>query len=391
MIFQEPMTSLNPLMTIGRQIVETDAGNISTSRRSKRRSGRSNCWPASASPIRSADLGQYPHEFSGGMRQRAMIAIALACDPKIIIADEPTTALDVTIQAQILDLLRGLVDRLGLGLVLITHNLGLVARYADRVNVMYAGRIVESGTTQQVLRQPRQPLHRRPDRRRCRISTGRDSRQPAYGSPASRPALRSCRRAALSGRAVWLRRPPARRMRRRQDGRRPLLRMRQPGSQRRRRRSAALIVSPAATRTIAAPVLSVRGLTKEFDARQRHVSRQYAALHGIDFDVSPAGEHARASWANPAAARRRSRERCCRLEQATSGSATSGGRDILALSEAPKSMRQFARTSRWSIQDPYGVAQSAPTASAAPLERAAFGPRHLPQHGGRPTACRRTA
>ena len=100
-------------------------------------------------------LRQYPHQFSGGMRQRAMIAIALSCNPKLIIADEPTTALDVTIQAQILDLLRSLVDETGIGLVLITHNLGLVARYADRVNVMYAGRIVETGATAEVLASPR--------------------------------------------------------------------------------------------------------------------------------------------------------------------------------------------------------------------------------------------
>jgi peptide/nickel transport system ATP-binding protein/oligopeptide transport system ATP-binding protein len=102
-------------------------------------------------------LRQYPHHFSGGMRQRVMIAVALSCDPKLIIADEPTTALDVTIQAQILQLMKDLTHRLGVALVIITHNLGAVARYADRVNVMYAGKFVESGTTDQVFARPRHP------------------------------------------------------------------------------------------------------------------------------------------------------------------------------------------------------------------------------------------
>ncbi|MFQ5973378.1 MAG: ABC transporter ATP-binding protein, partial [Alphaproteobacteria bacterium] len=102
-------------------------------------------------------LKQYPHHFSGGMRQRVMIAAALSCQPKLIIADEPTTALDVTIQAQILELMKDLTNRLGAALIVITHNLGVVARYADRVNVMYAGRIVETGATAQIYGQPRHP------------------------------------------------------------------------------------------------------------------------------------------------------------------------------------------------------------------------------------------
>src|SRR6202521_1414692 len=144
MIFQEPMTSLNPVLTIGRQITET----LEQHRRADRAAARRRAVEllglvGIADPARR--LEQYPHQLSGGMRQRVMIAIALACDPKLVIADEPTTALDVTIQAQILELMSGLTRRLNVALIIITHNLGVVARYAKRVNVMYAGAIVESG------------------------------------------------------------------------------------------------------------------------------------------------------------------------------------------------------------------------------------------------------
>ncbi|MGJ7037476.1 peptide/nickel transport system ATP-binding protein [Shinella sp. BE166] len=154
MVFQEPMTSLNPLMTVGRQIMEPMLEHLDIDRAAARERAIDLLKRVGVTdPERRMD--QYPHEFSGGMRQRVVIAIALSCNPKVIIADEPTTALDVTIQAQILDLLRALVKETGVGLVLITHNLALVARYADRVNVMYGGRIIESGTVEDVLRQPR--------------------------------------------------------------------------------------------------------------------------------------------------------------------------------------------------------------------------------------------
>ncbi len=154
MVFQEPMTSLNPLMTVGRQIMEPMLEHLDIDRAAARERAIDLLKRVGVTdPERRMD--QYPHEFSGGMRQRVVIAIALSCNPKVIIADEPTTALDVTIQAQILDLLRSLVKETGVGLVLITHNLALVARYADRVNVMYGGRIIESGTVEDVLRQPR--------------------------------------------------------------------------------------------------------------------------------------------------------------------------------------------------------------------------------------------
>jgi oligopeptide/dipeptide ABC transporter ATP-binding protein len=156
MVFQEPMTSLNPVLTIGRQITETleqhrGADRAAAHKRAVELLG----LVGIADPVRR--LKQYPHQLSGGMRQRVMIAIAVACDPKLIIADEPTTALDVTIQAQILELMSGLTRRLGVALIIITHNLGVVARYAKRVNVMYAGRIVESGPAAAIYHEPRHP------------------------------------------------------------------------------------------------------------------------------------------------------------------------------------------------------------------------------------------
>ena len=156
MVFQEPMTSLNPVLTIGRQITET----LEQHRRADRAAAHRRAVEmlglvGIADPLRR--LKQYPHQLSGGMRQRVMIAIALACDPKLIIADEPTTALDVTIQAQILELMSGLTRRLNVALIIITHNLGVVARYAKRVNVMYAGRIVESGPAAAIYHDPRHP------------------------------------------------------------------------------------------------------------------------------------------------------------------------------------------------------------------------------------------
>jgi oligopeptide transport system ATP-binding protein len=156
MIFQEPMTSLNPVYTIGRQLGEPLALH-------KNLGGQTlleKCVTLLESvniPEPRQRLQNYPHQFSGGMRQRMMIAMGMSCDPDILIADEPTTALDVTIQAQLLELLQEQVVRHGTALLLITHNLGVVARYADRVNVMYAGRIVESASADEIYGAPRHP------------------------------------------------------------------------------------------------------------------------------------------------------------------------------------------------------------------------------------------
>jgi oligopeptide/dipeptide ABC transporter ATP-binding protein len=156
MIFQEPMTSLNPVLTVGRQLTEGLEIHLGMeSAAARKRAGELLSMVGISDPERR--LPQYPHQFSGGMRQRMMIAMALACNPSLILADEPTTALDVTIQAQILELLKDLSRRLGVAMLIITHNLGVVARYADRVNVMYAGRIVERGTAREIYANPRHP------------------------------------------------------------------------------------------------------------------------------------------------------------------------------------------------------------------------------------------
>ena len=156
MIFQEPMTSLNPVLTIGMQLAEPLKIHLGmTDEQARARSIELLGLVGIADAERR--LNQHPHHFSGGMRQRVMIAIGLACNPRLIIADEPTTALDVTIQAQILELMKDLSRRLGITLVLITHNLGVVARYADRVAVMYAGRLVEEGPAARVFGAPRHP------------------------------------------------------------------------------------------------------------------------------------------------------------------------------------------------------------------------------------------
>ncbi|HET8578424.1 MAG TPA: ABC transporter ATP-binding protein [Methylomirabilota bacterium] len=156
MIFQEPMTSLNPVLSIGRQLTEPVEIHLGmTPSQSRARAVELLSLVGIADPERR--LAQYPHQFSGGMRQRMMIAMALSCNPALILADEPTTALDVTIQAQILELMKGLSRRLGVAMLIITHNLGVVARYANRVNVMYAGKIVERGTAREIYAHPRHP------------------------------------------------------------------------------------------------------------------------------------------------------------------------------------------------------------------------------------------
>ena len=159
MIFQEPMTSLNPVLTVGTQIAENVTRHLGVSKRAARERARE-----MLDLVRIADakrrLDEYPHQLSGGMRQRVMIAMALSCDPQVLIADEPTTALDVTIQAQILDLMLDLKEKTGTAIVLITHDLGVVAETAQRVVVMYAGRKVEEADVETLFAQPLHPYTR---------------------------------------------------------------------------------------------------------------------------------------------------------------------------------------------------------------------------------------
>ncbi len=159
MVFQEPMTSLNPVFTVGSQVAEAI--------RIHRRLGKSEAQAEAVRMLETVEIPDaaarardYPHQLSGGMRQRVMIAMALSCSPRLLIADEPTTALDVTIQAQILDLLASLKASLGMAMMLITHDLGVVAEHADRLMVMYAGRVIEEGPTAEVLAAPMHPYTR---------------------------------------------------------------------------------------------------------------------------------------------------------------------------------------------------------------------------------------
>ncbi|MFN2488216.1 MAG: ABC transporter ATP-binding protein [Actinomycetota bacterium] len=156
MIFQDPISSLNPVLTIGRQMTEVLTKHLHVSKDDAREQA-ADLLDRVGIPAARDRLGDYPHQFSGGMRQRVMIAMAMSCNPKVLIADEPTTALDVTIQAQILDLMRALVAEEQMALILITHDLGVVAGICERINVMYAGRFVETATIKELFARPRHP------------------------------------------------------------------------------------------------------------------------------------------------------------------------------------------------------------------------------------------
>ncbi len=348
MVFQEPMTSLNPVLTIGRQITEVleqhqGADGPTAERRALEL----------LEMVGIADAGrrlkQYPHQLSGGMRQRVMIAIALACSPKLIIADEPTTALDVTIQAQILELMKSLTVRLNVALIVITHNLGVVARYASRVNVMYAGRIVEAGSAEAVYHNPRHPYTMALLRSVPRLDRPRQARlDPVDGQPpdltrldggcAFRPrcrfAIDKCAEAA----------PAAGAGRRGRPSRRLLPERRAPRGAGRRRMNAGEAVSP---------LLEVRGLAMHFPISEGIVlSRKVGdvkAVDGVDFTINR-GETL--GLVGESGCGKTTTGRCIlRLERPTAGQILFDGRDISHLER--KEMVALRRRMQVIFQDPY--------------------------------------
>lgn len=182
MIFQDPMTALNPTLTIGTQLVEGVKEHM--------KDERGNAWKKAVEmmdlvgiPNPRERLKQYPHQFSGGMRQRVVIAMALICEPELIIADEPTTALDVTIQAQILELFEEIQQKTGVSIILITHDLGVVAKIADRIAVMYAGKIIEAGTKEDIFYQPEHPYTKGLLKSVPRLDQQADQLTPIDGTP----------------------------------------------------------------------------------------------------------------------------------------------------------------------------------------------------------------
>ena len=202
MVFQEPMTSLNPVYTIGEQIAEVLRKHEDLSRKGAQRAARSRCCGWCKSPIPRSGVDDYPHQFSGGMRQRVMIAMALSCRPKLLIADEPTTALDVTIQAQILELLQDMKQRFGMAIMLITHAMGVVAETAQRVVVMYAGKVIEEAPVEALFANPRHPYTQGLIRSIPRIdlaATTKDAARsdPRRGAEPAQPAARLPLRRAL--------------------------------------------------------------------------------------------------------------------------------------------------------------------------------------------------
>jgi oligopeptide/dipeptide ABC transporter ATP-binding protein len=183
MVFQDPSTSLNPAFTIGQQLVDTIRTHRPDLGRRAAKERAAEVLALVGIPSSVQRLNQYPHEFSGGMRQRVLIAMAVACEPKLLIADEPTTALDVTVQARIVDLLNDLRERLGLAILFVSHNLDLVAEVCDRVCVMYAGRIVETGPVRALFTRPLHPYTRLLQRCVPRLDDGEGALESIEGAP----------------------------------------------------------------------------------------------------------------------------------------------------------------------------------------------------------------
>ncbi|MCC7274026.1 MAG: ABC transporter ATP-binding protein [Alphaproteobacteria bacterium] len=351
MIFQEPMTSLNPILTIGLQITEPLQIHLGMDDGAAR-ARAVELMRLVGIPDAERRLTQYPHQFSGGMRQRVMIAIGLACNPKLIIADEPTTALDVTIQAQILELMRDLSRRLDIALIIITHNLGIVARYADRVVVMYAARRVEEGPAEAIFHRPRHPYTMgllrsvpRLDRPRGEKLETIEGLPPnlAHAPPGCRFAprcphaiaacvsepplvatdtggLSACWRAdeIAAGKIAW---------------------------------PAAGAAAPAVTPDRGAPLLAVRGLTKHFAVRSglRGVRGLVRAVEDVSFDVH-AGETV-GLVGESGCGKTTVGRLILRLEDPTAGEVRLDGEDLVTASAAE--LTAMRRRVQVIFQDPY--------------------------------------
>jgi peptide/nickel transport system ATP-binding protein len=354
MIFQEPMTSLNPVLSIGTQLMEPLQIHLGMSD-AEARARAIELLRLVGITDGERRLDQYPHQFSGGMRQRVMIAIGLACNPKLIIADEPTTALDVTIQAQILELMKDLSRRLNIALLVITHNLGIVARYADRVNVMYAARIVEEGTAEQIFGAPRHPYTIGLLRSVPRLDRARDQKlETIEGLP---PNLldppNTCRFAPRCAYRIAI-----------CDIDPPLFGTDAPEHRSACHRAQELptlskeyqkaVVGTSAQRESGGEtaLLSVRGLTKHFEVRGRGLSGGTAVVRAaekVSFDI-PRGQTL-GLVGESGCGKTTVGRLILRLEEATAGEILFGGRDIVKASGAEmKSLRPQIQVI---FQDPF--------------------------------------
>jgi peptide/nickel transport system ATP-binding protein len=351
MIFQEPMTSLNPLLTVGLQIMEPLLIHLHMTEQ-QARARAVELLSLVGIPDAERRLGQYPHQFSGGMRQRVMIAIGLACNPKLVIADEPTTALDVTIQAQILELMKDLSRKLNIALIIITHNLGVVARYADRVIVMYAARMVEQGPADAVFHHPRNPYTMGLLRSVPRLDRPRGSRLETIEGlvPSLTNALPGCR---FAPRCPF--RIPA------CDEEPPLFET-DTGALSRCHRHAEIAqgnigwsASGAGTQHVsirrAEPLLAVRNLTKHFPVRARLGNRKalVRAVEDVSFSIYPGetlGLVGESGCGKTTVGRM-----ILRLEQPTSGEIKFAGIDLIEAS--PAQLQAIRRKIQVIFQDPY--------------------------------------